>query len=312
MITLSRYSFFILYKETIFLYNIASGKAMALHPRLFKIIQDSAEDLSHVNDIHPDLYKELCDSGYVVDSSTNESDALIEKYKSMDSDPRKFSMTINPTLDCNLRCWYCYEDHLQGTMMDSSTMEKVKKLILNKLADERIEFLDIQFFGGEPLLGWKKTIEPLLSFAVENNKSGKIKLHTGFTTNGVLLFEKILNRLNELGFAGAFFQISIDGNREIHDNSRVGINKKPTYDTILNNAKMCAKLGFHVILRFNYTPENIDSFLDVIANLDDVPQESRHLFDCNFQKVWQSGELTDFIKDKINEMIEIMNSFKLF
>lgn len=50
-----------------------------------------------------------------------------------------------------------------------------------------------------------------------------------FTTNGVLLTDEVLDFLESLHLSQpATFQISLDGNREKHDNTRVRLNRKPT------------------------------------------------------------------------------------
>ena len=304
---LSKYAHLIEHDGINYMFNVANGRIIALNKRLCDLIEAHRADIDAIKAIHPDLYDGLAKCGSVADASADEAEAIIERFKEADSDPSTFGITINPTLDCNLRCWYCYESHGTGTMMAAEVLESVLRLIDNKRADDRLKRLSISFFGGEPLIGWDKVVMPVLTYAAGKCAERGVALESHFTTNGVLLSESRFDDLIRLGLGGTSFQISIDGNRTLHDNSRVNAAKHPTYDKIMANVAMGAEKGLKMTLRFNYTPDNLASFIDVMSDLQLLSDDIRRNIACSFHQVWQTmtANHKDEIRTKADEMMAV-------
>ena len=140
---------------------------------------------------------------------------LCEEYESAISNNSIYRLTILPSLDCNLRCWYCFEKHIQGSHLENKTSDSifrfVKKLFEN---NPNLETLDVELFGGEPLLYFEKELYPLLN-KIKNyvNELGK-NVSFFFVTNAVCINEATIPLFKELK---ANFQISIDGFKDRHD-----------------------------------------------------------------------------------------------
>lgn len=302
---LNKYVHFIEAEGCCFLFDISTGYVLALNTRLYTVVQSHSCNIESLRHIHPALYEHLLSEKMIVEDDFNETEALIESYKAIDCDNRSFSIIINPTLDCNLRCWYCYETHARGSMMDEATMARVRKLIAAKVSSGNLQRLSLSFFGGEPLMGWRKVVMPLLEYAVDLCRKHNISFSTGFTTNGVMLTDEKFTKLTELGLVDTPFQISFDGNRILHNASRVGETRQPTYDRIMENVRNGASRGFRMNLRFNYTPDNLESFVDILSDLELLPDDAKANICCNFQKVWQSGD-----KATMEDSIRIGNLFR--
>lgn len=288
MMILSRYSHLLELDGQQYLFNVSNRCVIALNNRLAQLIKSHQPNVDTIKEIHPDFYDNLVKYGMIVDDDFNEIAEAITKFEAEDNDPSTFDLTINPTLDCNLRCWYCYETHGKGTMMSPEVIKSLKRLINNKLSNSNLKQFNISFFGGEPLLGWDKVVMPILRFGADRCAEYGVTLNSNFTTNGVLLTESRLNDLYNIGLGHTAFQISIDGNKTLHDNSRVNAAKQPTYDKIMSNVFIAAAKGFKVILRFNYTPDTLDTFTDVLADLEGLPIESRKNIVCSFHQIWQT------------------------
>ena len=59
------------------------------------------------------------------------------------------------TEQCNLRCTYCYYKETQAdrkTVMDDATLEQAIRIGLERTIFFKQQYLNITFFGGEPLL----------------------------------------------------------------------------------------------------------------------------------------------------------------
>lgn len=304
---LSKYANLIELEGHHYLFDLATGKVIAVNKRIADLLEENRHKIDRIKTIHPDFYEGLKSNGMIVEENLDETGELIKKFDANDNDPSSFGIIINPTLDCNLRCWYCYETHTHGTMMSEGMLESVKRLIEKKISEPSLKHLGVSFFGGEPLLGWKRVVLPLLEYASGICTEKGIILSSGFTTNGVLLKEEYLDKLIELGLGKTSFQISLDGNKTFHDNSRVNKAKHPTYDIIMKNAIMAAKRGFGITLRFNYTPDNIETFTDVLSDLEHLPEEVRKNVTCSFHQVWQT--IDPGKGDSVRDKAEIIRDF---
>lgn len=296
---LSKYNYLLPGNNSVLLYNCASDGLLILVPQLIELIEQNANQLEYLKEVHEDFFYTLKAKKFIVPNETNEIEDFITRLKEEENSPTRFSMIINPTMDCNLRCWYCYENHTQGTVMSPLIIDSIKKLIYKKLENPELKELHISFFGGEPLIQFYKVIQPLLKYAITKCDERNIKLDISFTTNGVLLNEKIIDWLRPINEKQSIgWQITLDGYKEIHDKSRRTVNAKPTYDIIIKNIKRLVKAGMEVTIRFNYTTDSLESFVDILQDFDNLSEEERHQIHFDFQQIWQTNKMDeDVIKN---------------
>lgn len=142
--------------------------------------------------------------------------------------------------DCNLRCLYCFGDEgTYSTERDYMSLDVGCKAIdfLIKSSGDR-KFLEVDFFGGEPLMNFD-VVKGIVDYADDKcKKAGKTISYT-ITTNGVLLSKEISKYLAE---KMQNVVISIDGMKETHNRVRKTVNGKDCYDTIVKNAQYFRKL----------------------------------------------------------------------
>lgn len=272
------------------LFNCKTKAAIIIVPELVDVL--GAEDLCAVDcnalsDIHPSLYRSLEDRGFIVDEEIDEFGEAVRYIKEGYRHSNQFEIIVNPTMDCNLRCWYCYEKHLSGSMMDSTVLNALSSLAESKLKDPRIDRLTLSFFGGEPLVGFRQCIEPLISFL--KRKIGQYPgktIELGFTTNGCLMTRDVTDFLVATGFSISC-QVPFDGGRELHDKTKVDADGNGTFDIVVENIKYALSQGITFVIRCNYTEANIRSFhevADIMAPL--AKKYPGHLL-FSLQKVWQ-------------------------
>ncbi len=276
--------------EETLLYNSASDVAMALLPQIKELTDRYKDNPALLENVHPTLYSFMSEKGFIVDADADETRQLIARWAAEENNPETFSMTINPTLNCNLRCWYCYEEHAAGMDMHPEVVDSIRKLIANKVKEPLLKRLNIGFFGGEPLMKFRDVVLPILTYAKEQCRLFQKKLGVRFTTNGVLLTSKVITELAAFNEDfPVFLQITLDGNREVHDQTRHGKGGGKTYDAIVGHIRHCLKAGMEVGLRFNYTADNIDSFADVLREFEELPSCEKKRIRVDFQQVWQDG-----------------------
>lgn len=220
--------------ESWVLYNAFTDEVSVLAPEVKELYEK--HDVDEIRKIHPEFYDYLQVKQFLVPENENESSKCIAQWDKEDNDPSSFSLTVNPTLDCNMSCWYCYEKHQVNRTMKEEISERVYKFIANKMADPLLKSFDLSFFGGEPLIQFKHIVKPLAEFAHQQAISNGKNFEVGFTTNGYLLFPKVLDFLSSLKVP-VHFQITLDGNERMHNKTRHTANGTGSYFKILENCK---------------------------------------------------------------------------
>ena len=171
--------------------------------------------------------------------------------------------------DCNLACQYCFaeegEYHGRRALMSFEVGKKALDFLVANSGSRRN--LEVDFFGGEPLMNWevvKQLVEYGRSIEEANNKKFRFTL----TTNGVLLNDEILDFVNkEMGN----IVLSTDGRKEVHDRMRPFRNGKGSYDLIMPKFKKAAESRnqTNYYVRGTFTHYNLDFSKDVLSLADE-------------------------------------------
>ncbi|MDD3412358.1 MAG: thioether cross-link-forming SCIFF peptide maturase, partial [Eubacteriales bacterium] len=185
------------------------------------------------------------------------------------------AMCLHAAHDCNLRCKYCFADtgefHMQSrTLLSAETGKKALDWLIAH-SGSRYN-LEVDFFGGEPLMNFP-VVEEVVAYGRAQEK--KFNKHFKFTTttNAVLMSDEVMDFLNrEMDNV----VISIDGRKEVHDRMRPTPNGKGSYDMIIEKAKKFVQLRGQqrYYLRGTFTRYNLDFANDVL-----------HLADLGFEQL---------------------------
>ena len=269
------------------IYNAATDQLVALTPQLANIFNEGKAAPEKIKAQHAELYDHLLQKGIFVCDDADETEAYIRKREEYERSSGEYTITINPTLACNMSCWYCYESHKNMPAMSADVKQSVLLLIDKLLADNKLKKLNLSFFGGEPLLYFDKVVVDIINHAKMQCKAFDAKLSIHFTTNAYLLTDNVLKHLEGLDVS---FQITIDGGKQVHDSVRKTRGGEPTYARIVEHIHQTLSHGFPVGVRFNYTAKSIPSFVDVVKDFSHLPQEQKQLVNFTFQRVWQDNE----------------------
>ena len=176
-------------------------------------------------------------------------------------------LILLPTEKCNFRCTYCYEDFAVGKMAPA-TVQGIKRLLQRRIPDLR--YLSIDWFGGEPLLA-SEIIHDVGQHVCElAHGRSDLRFDSGVTTNGHLLTMDMVGRLHAVGVRN--YQISLDGPRELHDQTRKQANGRGSFDRIWHHlaAIQHSALEVNVLLRIHLTPRNLSAMEPFLAHLQDT------------------------------------------
>ena len=176
--------------------------------------------------------------------------------------------------DCNLACRYCFaeegEYHGRRAIMSYEVGKKALDFLVANSGNRTN--LEVDFFGGEPLMNWE-VVKQLVAYGRSLEEEHHKKFRFTITTNGVLLNDEILEFVNkEMGN----MVLSIDGRKEVHDRMRPHRGGQGSYDEIVPKFKKAAdsrgQMNYYV--RGTYTHYNTDFAKDVL-----------HLADLGFKQI---------------------------
>lgn len=259
----SIYNFIYEYKNEYLIYN-SFRNSLAL------INKDEYEKYTKL-DFSDDELKNFSFGGFLVEDTFNELQAVKYNMLSDRYSKRFLALTIAPTIDCNFRCVYCYEKHHGvNTYMSEKTQDNVINFIKEEIKNH--EGLYVTWYGGEPLLA-TDIIDRLSKEFIKISVENKVDYKSYIVTNGYLLTEKNIKKLNDRKIDG--MQVTIDGNRESHDNKRFLENKMPTYDTILSNLKKNYDGLINLSLRINLDEKNLGTEKEVIDEINKFDMDKK-------------------------------------
>jgi uncharacterized protein len=301
----SQFNSYVNYEGRVVAYNAFNNQFMLLEPVLHDLLEaaKNEDNVKGLEEIHPDFYKALIEKGFIVEPDTDEVQKVKDLSKVVDSNDSHFLLIINPTMNCNFKCWYCYESHIKGSKMSVETIESLKKLIDTIVSDPRIKTFSISWFGGEPLLYYEEVIYPISEHAREVCDKYNVHLGADYTTNGYLVNEKRIEKFKE--WKTHRLQITLDGNREKHNTVRYVSKSKGSYDEIIANVGLLTSSGLNVRLRINYTEETLKGIRDIVQDLEKFTDEQKKRIIVAFHQVWQdTADLTAQTNQIIKEFRE--------
>ena len=176
--------------------------------------------------------------------------------------------------DCNLACRYCFagegEYHGRRALMSLEVGKKALDFLVAN-SGSRVN-LEVDFFGGEPLMNWQ-VVKDLVAYGRSLEQPFHKKFRFTLTTNGVLLDDEVMEFVNR---EMSNVVLSIDGRRQVHDRMRPFRGGQGSYDLVVPKfLKMAESRGQkNYYVRGTFTHENLDFSKDVL-----------HLADLGFEQI---------------------------
>ncbi len=181
------------------------------------------------------------------------------------------AMCLHVSHDCNLRCEYCFAETGDfGTgrkLMPPEVGKKAIDFLIEKSYGR--ENLEVDFFGGEPLMAWdtvKQTVDYARSIEKQHGKNFRFTI----TTNGMLLDDEKIEYINN---EMTNCVLSLDGRKEVNDRIRFTPNHKGSYDIIVPKFKKLVagrtkenRTDYYI--RGTFTKYNLDFASDVLHMAD--------------------------------------------
>jgi len=228
-------------------------------------LQDlSGRGASEISDMTPGDLQDICDElenlvsqGFLMSAAPE-----LEGYRLPQERVVK-ALCLHVSHDCNLRCRYCFAGAGafggDRSLMSFETGKKALDFLFD--ASDNRDHVEVDYFGGEPLMNFS-VVKALIGYGeAESARRGKILKQT-LTTNGVLLKDDIQAFLNQHDVA---LVLSLDGRQEVNDRMRPTLGGQGSYHMILPRFRetVDGRGGDNYYIRGTYTRFNRDFFKDV-------------------------------------------------
>ena len=170
--------------------------------------------------------------------------------------------------DCNLACKYCFaeegEYHGRRALMSFEVGKKALDFLIANSGNRRN--LEVDFFGGEPLMNWE-VVKKLVEYGRSQEKIHNKNFRFTLTTNGVLLDDEIMEYCNR---EMSNVVLSLDGRREVNDRMRPFRKGAGSYDLIVPKFQKFAESRnqTNYYVRGTFTRNNLDFSQDVLHFAD--------------------------------------------
>ena len=168
---------------------------------------------------------------------------------------------------CNLNCSYCFASqgrfHGERALMSLDVGKRALDFLVENSGTRK--HLEVDFFGGEPLMNWD-VVKQLVAYARSLEKTtGKVFRFT-LTTNGMLIDDDVIEFSNrEMNNV----VLSLDGRREIHDALRVDYAGNGSYDRIVPKfQELVRRRKGQYYMRGTFTHRNPDFTKDLFHMAD--------------------------------------------
>ncbi|GHU41141.1 thioether cross-link-forming SCIFF peptide maturase [Clostridia bacterium] len=221
------------------------------------------------------------------------------------TEPVVKALCLHIAHDCNLACRYCFaeegEYHGRRALMSLETGKAALDFLIANSGNRRN--LEVDFFGGEPLMNWF-VVKEIVAYGRALEAGHDKHFRFTLTTNGVLLDEEMIAFANQLLPSGepqiANVVLSLDGREEVHDRMRPFRGGQGSYELVapklLRFAKERGQKNYYV--RGTFTRHNLDFAEDVL-----------HLADLGFTQISVEPVVADTNEDYAIQTEDLPRAF---
>lgn len=178
------------------------------------------------------------------------------------------ALCLNVAHTCNLDCSYCFagQGKYKGeqALMLVETGRKAIDFLIEHSGSRRN--LEVDFFGGEPLLNWQM-VKDVVTYARSIEEQYGKRFRFTLTTNGVLIDDDVIDFTNKEMHNVV---LSLDGRPHVHDRFRVDIGGNGSYARVVPKFLELVRRrdqGTYYV-RGTYTHLNVDFLNDILHMLD--------------------------------------------
>ena len=271
-----------------------------------------ALETGHFELLPQEVLEDLKRKKLLVSKDENEVQTVLDENKKfLEERDDSLYTVIQPTAACPLGCHYCGQAHSNNHLSEEN-QKNTLQYIAKKLSAKKYKFLNVSWFGGEPLSG----------MSVINNLSPKIQAlakesgllySASIVTNGLLLSQENARKLIHEHQVKSI-EITLDGTAEYHDQRRHLKTGGATFLKIYKNLQELAKIKLDdvfISIRCNIDARNKDGVVPLLKQLANDNLEKK--IDIYFAQIHSWGndahrlaaDKTEFARWQIEWFLEM-------
>ena len=222
----------------------------------------------------PDIRRYLIENWYLVPIK-HDDQQLVDECRAvmtlMDSWPRKIHVFhIFTTLDCNARCFYCFEKRMPGSNM---TMKTAARLIEYMQEQSDGEIIKIVWFGGEPLINYQ-----IIDFITDGLREKGLEFESEMISNALLFDSNLIMKAKKYWNIKRV-QITLDGTRHVYRKVKAYLTDiTDPFDRVLQNIKNLLKAEIKVSIRLNVGLHNYNDMRELVRFLCEEFKDENNLY----------------------------------
>lgn len=214
-------------------------------------------------------FDDLIRNRFLVPEGTDECSVYLEllqalRQESVSNRTHHPNYVILPTLGCNARCTYCFEEGRPVSSMTEETAGRVIRYIAKTHGGMPVR---LTWFGGEPLL--RPDLVDRISTGLRKEM---ILYHSEFITNASLVTPETVEKMKTL-WNTRKVQVAMDGAQEDYIRRKRYVKENGQYHTVIRAVESMAAAGIRVVIRCNVDRDNLDS---IPAFLNDLKKTILH------------------------------------
>ncbi|MDF2476420.1 MAG: hypothetical protein K0S24_1903 [Sphingobacterium sp.] len=273
---LSYYNHFIPHKDrgVYLIYNSFSNAMMEIDYEVGHVI--SKLNSMEIHHLDLDIVELMRENGMII---SKDIDEFVEIKKRASNSRKVFTdsstlfLCISPTNSCNMQCPYCFQGDKSAKnrdtkYLDENNINSLKKLVLNTVENphgSKIDRIQIEWFGGEPLLR-KNVIREFSEFVIDICAKYNLEFSASIVTNASLLDAQTWELLDKCRIYR--IQVTIDGQKDMHNQVRFYANGKGSYEHIMNNVLLMPEEKFYLTIRINGDKTVFESISLLFSDLE--------------------------------------------
>lgn len=241
----------------------------------------------------------LYDQGFITNSDEKDLEKAENNFIKAICDDSHMNLTIIPTMQCDLRCVYCYETeyHTNSCLLTEDIVLGIANEIKN---NQKLKSIHINWNGGEPTLAINM-IYKTSKLIQEICSARGIEYSASISSNLYNTDDNVFQKLLRSGILK--IETTLAGTNEIHDKYRRSSANFGTFNRVWNNIINALNYNFFVTICINVTAENIDQIILLLNQIQNI--KHNNLF-VTFLAVENYGYGNDCIYIAENKQIGIM------
>lgn len=258
-----KYSENVEYRMSCHVLKVPVGKSVLLyHSMLGEVLLLSTVEIEST-EIDMNLKEILVRKLFLVPMSFNEKEYADQIRKiialSNKNQNRLHSFKIFTTLECNARCFYCYENRVSKISMSDDTANDTADYILRTSNGKNVK---LHWFGGEPLYN-QRAIDIITS----ELKKREADFVSHMISNGYLFDHALVSHAKQ-EWNLQKVQITLDGTETVYNRTKAFIYpKENAFQRVLSNIDLLLDEGIHVLVRLNIHQGNADDLFALSEQL---------------------------------------------